>query len=309
MNLFLKKTSAYISQYALHTPEMTVRETIDFSARCRGLEAELVAVSLMIFFSLISFTHIRDNVLDCTLWDALSVEFLNFYNQRTDFGPVVMIIKHARVKEPQAFLTSLLNDVTYPTQNYAAPHSTQFYTQTSDGSKYKSDEVFMKQACVISLGDMKNLKVDTFCVIVATNSHIRGHTTNDPLIKYKLDVEVYDGDDTAKFVLWGNPLDELFLILQLLYLRNRNSLIVKCFRQLGLGDPQEYPLCLDDIMERKFAFRLMWQTSWGGQASVEQVVAINESPPIQSFTQADIDKFACLDDSVYGSDLLFDYLS
>ncbi|WJX92840.1 hypothetical protein P8452_74428 [Trifolium repens] len=50
---------------------------------------------------------------------------------------------------------------------------------------------------------------------------------------------------------------------------------------LGLGDPQEYPLCLDDIMERKFAFRLMWQTSWGGQASVEQVVAINESPPIQ----------------------------
>jgi hypothetical protein len=46
------------------------------------------------------------------------------------------------------------------------------------------------------------------------------------------------------------------------------SLIVKCFRQLSLGDPQGYPLCLDDIMERKFAFRLKWQTSWGGQASV-----------------------------------------
>ncbi|KAK2445239.1 pleiotropic drug resistance [Trifolium repens] len=131
MNLFLKKTSAYISQYALHTPEMTVRETIDFSARCRGLEAELV------------------------------------------------------------------------------------------------DETVLPYTCK------------------------KGHTTNDPLIKYKLDVEVYDGDDTAKFVLWGNPLDELFLILQLLYLRNRNSLIVKCFRQLGLGDPQEYPLCLDDIMEMK----------------------------------------------------------
>jgi hypothetical protein len=25
-----------------------------------------------------------------------------------------------------------------------------------------------------------------------------------------LDVEIYDGDDTAKFVLWDNPLDEFF---------------------------------------------------------------------------------------------------
>ncbi|GLJ52513.1 hypothetical protein SUGI_1117700 [Cryptomeria japonica] len=31
------KTSAYISQYDLHIPEMTVRETFDFSARCQGV--------------------------------------------------------------------------------------------------------------------------------------------------------------------------------------------------------------------------------------------------------------------------------
>lgn len=34
-----QKISAYISQYDLHTPEMTVRETIDFSARCQGVES------------------------------------------------------------------------------------------------------------------------------------------------------------------------------------------------------------------------------------------------------------------------------
>ncbi|GAB4835610.1 hypothetical protein Ancab_000518 [Ancistrocladus abbreviatus] len=32
-----QKTSAYISQYDLHIPEMTVRETIKFSARCQGV--------------------------------------------------------------------------------------------------------------------------------------------------------------------------------------------------------------------------------------------------------------------------------
>lgn len=32
-----QKTSAYISQRDQHIPEMTVRETIDFSARCQGV--------------------------------------------------------------------------------------------------------------------------------------------------------------------------------------------------------------------------------------------------------------------------------
>lgn len=31
------KTSAYISQYDQHIPDMTVRETIDFSSRCQGI--------------------------------------------------------------------------------------------------------------------------------------------------------------------------------------------------------------------------------------------------------------------------------
>ncbi|XP_056168815.1 pleiotropic drug resistance protein 3-like isoform X3 [Syzygium oleosum] len=40
-----QKTSAYISQHDQHIPEMTVRETIDFSARCQGVRsrAEIMA--------------------------------------------------------------------------------------------------------------------------------------------------------------------------------------------------------------------------------------------------------------------------
>ncbi|KAI4344715.1 hypothetical protein L6164_011909 [Bauhinia variegata] len=37
LNQSLKKSSAYVSQYDLHIPEMTVRETIDFSALCQGV--------------------------------------------------------------------------------------------------------------------------------------------------------------------------------------------------------------------------------------------------------------------------------
>ncbi|XP_051146775.1 pleiotropic drug resistance protein 3-like isoform X2 [Andrographis paniculata] len=40
-----QKTSAYISQYDMHIPEMTVRETLDFSSRCQGIgsRAEIMA--------------------------------------------------------------------------------------------------------------------------------------------------------------------------------------------------------------------------------------------------------------------------
>jgi hypothetical protein len=55
-----------------------------------------------------------EHLLDCTLWDALAAEFLERYNNRTDFGPFVLIINHARVKEAQGtyhihFLIALYN--------------------------------------------------------------------------------------------------------------------------------------------------------------------------------------------------------
>lgn len=32
-----ERTAAYISQYDIHIPELTVRETLAFSARCQGV--------------------------------------------------------------------------------------------------------------------------------------------------------------------------------------------------------------------------------------------------------------------------------
>ncbi|GLT32734.1 hypothetical protein SLA2020_073790 [Shorea laevis] len=43
-----QKTSAYISQYDLHIAEMTVRETLDFSARCQGIGSRAGKFSLRI---------------------------------------------------------------------------------------------------------------------------------------------------------------------------------------------------------------------------------------------------------------------
>lgn len=51
-----QKTSSYISQYDQHIPEMTVRETIDFSARCQGVGSRagnLLLLGCASFYTLI----------------------------------------------------------------------------------------------------------------------------------------------------------------------------------------------------------------------------------------------------------------
>ncbi|WJX79954.1 hypothetical protein P8452_63017 [Trifolium repens] len=307
-----------------------------------------------------SIKDLRDNVMDCTLWDALSVEFINFYNSQSDVGRIVLILKHARVKEPQgsyplqltnvwngtkllfddkipeiqAFIQSLPKDVVYMSQNKEASNSTAYYTQSTHATQFNTDENFLKHARVISLADMKKLKQDTFCVTVVTTSHIRkGHKIDVPNIKYKLDVEVYDGHETTKFVFWDNTLEELIGM-------NAATLLEK-EKKKGLGDPQDYPQIMNSIMERVFAFRVKWTPGWGGQASVsfckdsKELVAkiqqqlpvgqsiikendarmeeveeeveedveeapevITESPQPQKFTKEDIDKFASLDEAI-----------
>ncbi|WJX81040.1 hypothetical protein P8452_63970 [Trifolium repens] len=318
-------------------------------------------------------------MVDCTLWDSLSVEFITHYTQHTETGPVVVIIKHARIKEPQGiypiqltnvwngtkllwdpaipdirtFVTSMPKELALSTQHSASSNTTQFYSQSSAGSQFNSDENFMKQARIVNLSDMKKLKVDTYCVTVVTTDQIKvsnqgwfyygcpdcglkadgkeppfickkGHQTNNPLIKYKLDVEVCDDTDTAKFVFWDSALDELVGLTAAGLLEHQ--------KKLGVSDPQEYPQKLEDLMHRKFAFRIKWQPGWGGQGTVslcrdsielidkiqehlpaaesqckdieaieennEDTAGVNSSSPIQHFTSSDIEKFAALDDAM-----------
>jgi hypothetical protein len=41
------------------------------------------------------------NILPCALWGDLGQQFMNHYNSKTDDGPMVVIIKHAQIREPK----------------------------------------------------------------------------------------------------------------------------------------------------------------------------------------------------------------
>jgi hypothetical protein len=128
--------------------------------------------------------------------------------------------------------------------------------------------------------------------------------------RYKVDVEVFDGDEVAKFVFWDNTLEDLLgmtastllakqcqVTIRILFNRFNitlpdayilssthffHQIMIYLFVQIGCPDAVDYPDDLDDIMGRKFAFRVKWQPGWGGQGSV---VHCKDSPELVSKIQ------------------------
>ena len=58
-----KKTSAYISQNDVHVGEMTVKETLDFSARCQGVGTRYGKIILHLIIIKYQFYVLVDDLL------------------------------------------------------------------------------------------------------------------------------------------------------------------------------------------------------------------------------------------------------
>jgi hypothetical protein len=41
------------------------------------------------------------NILPCALWGDIGQQFMSHYNSKTDDGPMIIIIKHAQIREPK----------------------------------------------------------------------------------------------------------------------------------------------------------------------------------------------------------------
>ncbi|GAU32460.1 hypothetical protein TSUD_64100 [Trifolium subterraneum] len=256
----------------------------------------------------VAFTlkDLRDNVMDCTLWDGVyPLQLCNVWNgTKLLFDPTI--------PEIAAFISSIPKDVMIPTQHVGASYASQAFNQSYVGSQYSSDENFIKEARVLTIGAIKKLKA-------LQPLHMSGF-----LPKGGFSEAVNSALASVKdlFHLLSAERDTRHPI-------RLSTTLLEQQKKIGLADPQDYPHAIDDIMERKFAFRVKWTTGWGGQGTVlhykdsqelvekiqellpgaessskhitatqDQVVALTDSPPKQTFTQSDIEKFACLDDSI-----------
>lgn len=91
----------------------------------------------MLIYQLLKFFGVINTVksicshdeISCTLWDQLAVKFSTYWNQRTVQDTVVVIIRHARIKEPRGKYAMSLSNAWNGTQliiNEDIPEITNF---------------------------------------------------------------------------------------------------------------------------------------------------------------------------------------
>ena len=76
-------------------------------------------ISLYILFSSNNLSNPNGNILNVTLWEDFALQFSNYNKRRTDWGPTIVLIHNAKIKEAtgQAFfddpILAIVNN-TYP---------------------------------------------------------------------------------------------------------------------------------------------------------------------------------------------------
>ncbi|CAJ2644270.1 unnamed protein product [Trifolium pratense] len=149
------------------------------------------------------------NVVDCCLWDNLAAHFIDYLKIRTDSGPIVVIVKHAHLKLAEnnypLQVTNAWNG-TFLLINDDIPPINDFKNRLpADNTFAIQKEKFILGHPVMKIKDIIKLPKDKICVIVGTTSHIRdGHPTDDPILRYKIDIQIFDGDDSGKFIFWDS---------------------------------------------------------------------------------------------------------
>jgi hypothetical protein len=63
-------------------------------------------ISLYILFSSNNLPNPSGNILNVTLWEDFALQFSNYNKRRTDWGPTIVLIHNAKIKEAtgQAYL-------------------------------------------------------------------------------------------------------------------------------------------------------------------------------------------------------------
>ncbi|PNX56933.1 hypothetical protein L195_g050140, partial [Trifolium pratense] len=138
-------------------------------------------------------------ILDCILWESVASKFMEFCKNRTEEGPLILIIRRARLQKPtdryplqisnawsgtkliinedipdiNHFKNSLLGDNSYATQNKMMSYSSQKFATTTSGSQLTPEDHFIQDCRILKLADIIQLQKDEIVVTVAKTSHLK----------------------------------------------------------------------------------------------------------------------------------------
>ncbi|XP_058774600.1 uncharacterized protein LOC131648886 [Vicia villosa] len=192
-----------------------------------------------------------ENTINCTLWESYAEQFMKFKQERgDDSGPMFVMLQYAKVKEQGKFPMSVSN-----TFNVA------MLGLNTDLLPMK--EFIERLHFVRLLEKLKRwwpLRVAGIIVVVML-AHVLRVVTDlrlsvrlDISLRYKIEIEVTHVENSRNFLFWDR---ECELLLGLSASQLRHTMI-----KAGIHDPLEFPLALDQMLDRKMDFKIKWQPWW-----------------------------------------------
>ncbi|WJX19753.1 hypothetical protein P8452_09396 [Trifolium repens] len=277
------------------------------------------------FPTTVSLADSEMNIVTLTLWDKFQAEFLAKYHELEDHQPVIVILKHGKIKEPQGvydlsipnawngtklimdqelpevkdFIERLPDDFVAQSQlAYTNVETNVIVPHNSMGSQYSNGSRYCFKAPATHISDFYSLPDEEIVTIVATTHHvciskhgwyylscvecpkalitdtppykckIDEHVTPEPVIIYRLEVEVRYEGHKSKFLFWDRECAELI---------GKTAAELKSIMiEAGDFDPREYPKKLDDMMGKELAFKVKIQS----KAKMSNVLTYKSDPEI-----------------------------
>ncbi|KAK2451356.1 hypothetical protein QL285_010418 [Trifolium repens] len=171
-------------------------------------------------------------ILDCILWETVASKFMEYCKNRTEEGPLILIIRHARLQKPTDHYPLQISNAWTGTKlmiNEDIPDINEFKKSLPTDNSYATQNTMMSFSSQSCIKETKGNGPPYECG--------EGHTTTDPILRYRIDVQVCDGDVNTKFVFWDNSCIDLLGVSA--------ADLQKTMIEAGVTDHIEYPQLLD----------------------------------------------------------------
>ncbi|GAU20371.1 hypothetical protein TSUD_11890 [Trifolium subterraneum] len=194
-------------------------------------------------------------VMSCV--HPFKTQFMDFFNAKSDDGPMIIVINHAQIKEPQVITKlsslSVFSSITLclamPCYVFNAPpkHLPELMTCANDEVVTTIEtlhHVLTTKHILLTCADCKKQIITTSPPYKCSNEHV----TPDPQIKYKVHVEICFQGLKGRFVFWDRECQQLI---------GKTAEELKTIMiEAGEFDRHEYPAALDDMMGKELAFKV-----------------------------------------------------
>ncbi|XP_058782451.1 uncharacterized protein LOC131656911 [Vicia villosa] len=236
----------------------------------------------------ITLRDVEGNVIEVALWEAYGKQFLNYTTPNNISGPTIILLTHAWCKpngvsglpslsnawngsrllinldHPQvaefkaSFGANVLAGIPALSQSLTCDSSIQsannFWTNLSEVKTIQAIAALGKDSYATTIGTTVGFKASKNGWYFESYAGSSGNTDSEPVIKFKVEVEVVYADHKETFVFWDKDC--------IPYTKKTAKELRQIMKEAGEDNPKIWPAHLDVLLNKAFVFRVKYQQQY-----------------------------------------------